>query len=90
MKKAELIDQIAQKTGSSKAQAASTLEAVLESIIAGVKSDGQVQLMGFGTFKVSERAARDGRNPRTGETIRIAASKSVRFSPSAAVKKSLK
>jgi DNA-binding protein HU-beta len=54
-----------------------------------VKKDGVVQLIGFGTFKVAKRAARTGRNPKTGEALKIKASKSVRFVASSALKKSL-
>jgi len=89
MKKAELIDTIATSLGGSKSEASAALDAVLESIVSGVKADGQVQIMGFGTFKISDRAARTGRNPRTGEAIQIKASRSVRFSPAAALKSTL-
>ncbi len=89
MNKAELIESIQGKLGTTKADAVAALEAVTESIISGVKKDETVQIIGFGTFKISKRAARDGRNPQTGEKIRIAASKSVKFSPSTTVKKSL-
>ena len=64
-------------------------QVVLDAIADGVRKDEVVQLIGFGTFKVSHRAARMGRNPKTGEAMQINASKSVKFSPSAAFKKSL-
>jgi len=89
MKKAELIESIATSLGGSKSEATDALDAVLEAIVAGVKADGQTQIMGFGTFKISERAARMGRNPRTGEPIQIKASKSIRFTPAAPLKASL-
>ncbi len=89
MNKAELIEAIQNKLGGTKADAVAALEAVTESIIAGVKKDEAVQIIGFGTFKISKRAARVGRNPQTGERIQIGASKSVKFAPSASVKKSL-
>ena len=89
MNKAELIEAIQDKLGGSKADAVAALEAVTDSIVAGVKKDEAVQIIGFGTFKISKRAARDGRNPQTGEKIKIAASKSVKFSPSASLKKGL-
>ena len=64
---------------SSKAAAERSLDAVLHAIKRGVKSGSPVQLVGFGTFRVSKRAARLGRNPKTGEQIQIKASKTVRF-----------
>ena len=91
MNKAELIEavQAAGSGESSKREATETVETVLGCIADGVRKDGVVQLIGFGSFKVSNRAARMGRNPKTGEPMQISASKSVRFSPSAAFKKSL-
>ncbi len=91
MNKAQLIESIQKSLGgeTSKKQAAAALEAVLESITKGVKKDKSVQLIGFGTFKVSSRAARKGRNPKTGEAMKIKASKSVRFVASSAIKKGL-
>lgn len=88
MNKAELIEAVQKSLGSdtSAAAAKQAVEAVLSSIAKGIKKDKTVQLIGFGTFKVSKRAARQGRNPKTGETIKIAASKSVRFSPSSKLK----
>ena len=70
-------------------QKENAVKAVLDAIADGVRRDETVQLIGFGTFKVSHRAARMGRNPKTGEAMQINASKSVKFSPSAAFKKSL-
>jgi len=89
MNKAQLIDDIASKLGGSKQEATNALNAVVDSISAGVKKDGNVQIIGFGTFKTSQRAARMGRNPRTGEAIQIKASTSCRFVPSKALKDSL-
>jgi DNA-binding protein HU-beta len=87
MNKAELIEQIQKNLGgeTSKRAAGDALDAVLEAIAKGVKA-GPVQLIGFGTFKVAKRAARTGRNPKTGETMKIKASKTVRFVPSSALK----
>jgi DNA-binding protein HU-beta len=62
---------------------------VLEAIAKGVKKDGNVQLIGFGTFKVAKRAARTGRNPKTGAAMKIKASKTVRFVASSSLKGSL-
>ncbi|WP_173365020.1 MULTISPECIES: HU family DNA-binding protein [unclassified Fibrobacter] len=92
MNKQELIDAIlANKEAGieSKAAAARAVDAVLDGIAAGVKKDGNVQLIGFGTFAVKERAARDGRNPLTGEKIKIKASKTVGFKAGAALKASV-
>ena len=80
MNKTELIDAVAAKAGLSKVDAKKALDAVLDSIAEAVKGgDKKVALVGFGTFSVSERAARTGRNPQTGATIEIAAKKSVKF-----------
>ncbi|MFT5412404.1 MAG: DNA-binding protein HU-beta [Verrucomicrobiales bacterium] len=91
MNKAELCEKTQQALGdeASKANAEKAVKAVLDAIADGVRKDEVVQLIGFGTFKVSHRAARMGRNPKTGEAMQINASKSVKFSPSAAFKKSL-
>ena len=70
----------------SKAAAARAIDAVLDGIAAGIKKDGNVQLIGFGTFAVKARAARTGRNPQTGATIKIKASKTVGFKAGAALK----
>ncbi|MBR6943664.1 MAG: HU family DNA-binding protein [Fibrobacter sp.] len=70
----------------SKAAAARAIDAVLDGIAAGLKKDGNVQLIGFGTFAVKSRAARTGRNPQTGATIKIKASKTVGFKAGAALK----
>lgn len=88
MNKAELIDSIQSALGkdATKRAAEEALEAVLSSIVAGVKSSKKVQIIGFGTFEVKSRAARTGRNPKTGESMQIAASKSVGFKPSSALK----
>ena len=93
MNKTELIESIQAKLGedATKAQAEQALSAVTESIAAGIQQDDKkgVQILGFGTFKVSHRAERMGRNPQTGEPMQIKASKSVRFVPAAALKGSL-
>ncbi len=81
MNKAELVEQIQKDMGRQTPRAAAerSLNAVLEGIEKGLKKDGTVQLVGFGTFNVRKRKARDGRNPQTGEPIKIAASKTVGF-----------
>ena len=89
MNKAELIDSVASATDMSNAEAGRALDAVLDGIAGALSSGDQVALVGFGTFLVRERAARMGRNPQTGETIQIAASKGVGFKPGKALKDSL-
>lgn len=79
MNKTELVKKIAEKAEISQAQAKSVLEATLESVKEALKGGESVQLIGFGTFSVSERAARTGKNPRTGEKIQIAAKKIAKF-----------
>ena len=91
MNKAELIESIQSSLGkeATKRSAEEALDAVLSSVAAGVKKDKKVQIIGFGTFEVKKRAARQGRNPKTGETMQIAASQSVSFKPSSVLKASL-
>ena len=91
MNKAELIESIQSALGNdaTKRSAEEALDAVLSSIANGVRKDSKVQIIGFGTFEVKHRAARTGRNPKTGESMQISASKSVGFKPSSALKGSL-
>lgn len=91
MNKGELIEAVQKTLGgeTSKRAAEEAVKAVLDSIAKGIKKSGSVQLIGFGTFEVRKRAARTGRNPKTGENIKIAASKTVGFKPSSALKGSL-
>ena len=91
MNKAELIELVQKNLGgdTSKRAAGDALEAVLTALAKGIKKDSNVQLIGFGTFKVAKRAARTGRNPKTGAAMKIKASKTVRFVPSSALKGSL-
>jgi DNA-binding protein HU-beta len=86
MTKADLIDKIASDTGLSKADSNRALEATLNAIKGTLKKNKKVSLVGFGTFSVSKRKARKGRNPRTGEEIDIKASKSPKFTPGKALK----
>ena len=88
MNKSELVEAVQQSLGkdATKRAAEDALDAVLGSIAAGVRKDGKVQLIGFGTFAVKSRAARQGRNPRTGETIQIKASKVPSFKAGKALK----
>ena len=91
MNKAQLIELVQKNLGgeTSKRGAAEALEAVLAGLAKGIKADSSVQLIGFGTFKVAKRAARTGRNPKTGAAMKIKASKTVRFVPSSNLKASL-
>lgn len=90
MNKTELIDAIAAKAGLTKKDAKAALEATLESITESLKAGDPVQLIGFGTFKVNERKARTGRNPKTLETIQIPASKVPAFVSGKALKDAVK
>jgi DNA-binding protein HU-beta len=87
--KTELIDEIAKAADISKASASRALEAVIESITVTLKQNDTVTLAGFGTFAVTARAARVGRNPRTREEIQIPASKVPKFKPGKALKDAL-
>lgn len=86
MNKSELIEHIATEADISKAAAARALEALVGGIERTLKKGGTVSLMGFGSFSVTKRAAREGRNPRTGETIKIKARKAPKFTPGKAFK----
>ncbi|HIQ83133.1 MAG TPA: HU family DNA-binding protein [Candidatus Pullichristensenella stercorigallinarum] len=79
MNKVTLVAKIAEKSGLSKKQAELALGAFIDSVTEALKEGDKVQMMGFGTFEVKERAARTGRNPSTGETIEIPASKTPTF-----------
>ncbi|MES2701557.1 MAG: HU family DNA-binding protein [Bacteroidota bacterium] len=81
MNKAELIDQIAKDADLTKTQANEALDSFTNSVVATLKKGDTVTLVGFGTFSVSARAARNGRNPQTGETIKIKAAKVPKFKP---------
>ncbi|UCD69264.1 MAG: HU family DNA-binding protein [Betaproteobacteria bacterium] len=86
MNKSELIESIAQAADISKAAAERALDGTVSAITASLKQGGMVTLVGFGTFYVGERAARSGRNPRTGETIEIKASRVPKFRAGKALK----
>jgi len=91
MNKAQLIEAVQKSLGkdATKKAAGDAVAAVIDAIVKGVKKDKNVQLIGFGTFKVSSRKARKGRNPKTGAPMTIKASKGVRFVASSAIKKGL-
>ena len=86
MNKQELIEAVAESADISKAAAGRAVDAVVASISNALKGGDQVSLIGFGTFMVKERAARTGRNPRTGESIEIAAAKNPVFKAGKALK----
>jgi DNA-binding protein HU-beta len=89
MTKNELAEQIAERTGLGAGQARQVVEATIEVVSDELAAGGEVALAGFGKFSVSQRAARQGRNPSTGQTIHIAASKAAKFSAASALKKRL-
>ena len=86
MNKSELIDAVASAADLNKADASRAVDGVIAAVTEALKSGDQVTIVGFGTFLVSQRAARSGRNPRTGETIQIAASTVPRFKAGKALK----
>ncbi|CCZ03819.1 MAG: HU family DNA-binding protein [Clostridiales bacterium] len=86
MNKAELVAAIAEKSELSKKDAEKALKAFTEVVTEELKKGNKIQLVGFGTFEVAKRAAREGRNPQTGETMKIAASVAPKFKAGAALK----
>ncbi len=86
MNKNELIAAVAKKANASKAAAADVLDAFFGVTTAELKKGGEIRVVGFGTFAVTKRAASEGHNPRTGETIKIPASKQPKFRPGKALK----
>jgi DNA-binding protein HU-beta len=90
MTKAQLVEMMAKDAGLSKAAANKALDSFIDSVKKALKKkDGKVTLVGFGTFSKVRRKARKGRNPRTGETIKIAASNTVKFTPGKSLKSAL-
>ena len=89
MNKAELVGSIAERSGLSKADAGAALEAFVGTVSDGLASGDRISLVGFGTWSVNERPARMGRNPRTGDSIEIAAKKVVKFKPGATLAKTV-
>lgn len=90
MTKAELIEKIASSASISKADAGRALDATIGAIKASLKKGQKITLVGFGTFSVTKRKARKGRNPRTGQEIKIAAGKSPKFTAGKALKDAVK
>ena len=86
MNKAELVDAMAKESGLSKAASEKALKAFTDAVSKELKKKGKVQLIGFGTFETRKRAARNGRNPQTGKTIKIAAATVPAFKPGKALK----
>ncbi len=86
MKKADLVEAIANKTGLTKADSTRALDATFEAITKALKKGERVPVAGFGTFNVSKRKAREGRNPQTGAKVKIPARKAVTFKAGAALK----
>ena len=86
MNKTEFIAAVAEKAEISKKDSEKALKAFVDVVSKELKNGGKIQLVGFGTFEVSERAAREGRNPQTGETMKIEASKSPKFKAGKALK----
>jgi DNA-binding protein HU-beta len=86
MNKADLIDKVAKDAAINKSQAESAINSLISGIEGDLKKGGRVTLVGFGTFSVANRKARTGRNPQTGQPIKIAAKKVAKFSPGAELK----
>ena len=86
MNKTELVAAMAEQAGISKKDAEKALKAFTDVVAAELKNGGKVQLVGFGTFEVAERAAREGRNPQSGKVMKIAASKAPKFKAGKALK----
>ena len=89
MNKAELVAAMAEQTNLSKKDAEAALKAFIDVVSEELKKGEKIQLVGFGTFEVSERAAREGRNPQTGKTMKIEACKAPKFKAGKALKDSL-
>ena len=89
MNKADLVDRIAGACNISKASATTAIDTAVDSVTAALKKGDRVALIGFGTFSVSQRKARNGRNPQTGATIKIAARRVAKFTPGAELKKAV-
>ncbi len=90
MNKSELVDLVAEKAGMSKKDSEKAVKAVLDSITEGLVKGDKVQLVGFGTFEIRNRKEREGRNPATGEKIKIEALKVPAFKPGKALKDRVK
>jgi DNA-binding protein HU-beta len=89
MTKAELIDAVASSAGVSKADAERTVQAFFDTVVSATKGGDKIQWPGFGSFSTTERSARTGRNPQTGEEVQIAASTAMKFTSSSTLKSAL-
>jgi len=89
MTKQDLVNFIAEETGLTKADSTRALDALMMGITEGLKKEGKVTLTGFATFEVKQKAAREGRNPRTGETVKIPARKAVTVKAGSKLKEAL-
>ena len=90
MTKGEFVEKVATESGLNRKDAGAAVDAVLSTIESALKSGDDVNFTGFGKFHVAERGAREGRNPRTGESMQIAASKVPRFTAGSGLKKAIK
>ena len=90
MTKSDFVDKVAAEAGLSKKDAGAAVDAVISTIESALKGGDEVSFTGFGKFHVAQRGAREGRNPRTGETMQIAASKVPRFTAGSGLKKAVK
>jgi DNA-binding protein HU-beta len=90
MTKSDFVDKVAAESGLSKKDAGAAVDAVISTIEGALKGGDEVSFTGFGKFHVAQRGAREGRNPRTGETMQIAASKVPRFTAGSGLKKAVK
>ncbi len=90
MNKADIVDKVHTVLGSTKADAERAVETVIDSIVMGLKGGDEVSIAGLGIFATKARPARQGRNPRTGETIQIAATRTAKFRPAKALKDAVK
>ncbi len=89
MNKSDLVESVRSEADLTRGEAESAVDAVISSVMSALSSGERVSVAGFGTFNPTSRAARTGRNPQTGEPVRIAASKGVRFAPASAFKQAL-
>ena len=89
MNRSELVQHVAEQTGLNRTTADQAVDAFVEAVMSATKKGEKVQLFGFGTFTPTARAARMGRNPQTGDPVKIAASKGVRFAPASVFKSAL-
>jgi DNA-binding protein HU-beta len=89
MNKTQLVEKLAEEYDFTKVFAHELVDNVFDSLVETIQKGGEVSISGFGNFKVAERQARPGRNPRTGEPIKIAASKNIKFKPATSLRASL-